>query len=86
MSLGPTTAAPAPSAKMNALERSSWLVKSDSRSTPITSAYVDAPVRTSESAMRQPVAEARAGGRDVEGGAPLVPSSLAIVAAADGVW
>ena len=53
-SLRPTTAAPAPSAKMNALERSSWLVMSDSRSTPITSAYVDAPVRTSESASVRP--------------------------------
>ncbi len=41
----PTTAAPAPSAKITAVVRSSRLVTSVSRSTPTTSALRDEPAR-----------------------------------------
>ena len=51
VSLGPMTAAPAPSAKMNAVDRSCLSVMSDSRSTPMISTYFDAPLRMNESAI-----------------------------------
>ena len=50
-SLGPTTAAPAPSAKRNALDRSCLSVMSDSRSTPMINTYLEAPLRRKESAI-----------------------------------
>ena len=49
-----TTAAPAPSAKMIAVARSSGFVQSVSRSEPTTSTFLDAPVRTAWSAVAMP--------------------------------
>jgi hypothetical protein len=54
LSDGPTTAAPAPSAKMNAVPRSVGSVMSDSRSTPITSTYFALPERTMSAAIPIP--------------------------------
>jgi hypothetical protein len=51
---GPTTTAPAPSAKMNAEPRSVGDTKSVSFSTPMTRTYSDVPVRTIESARPRP--------------------------------
>ena len=53
-SLGPTTTAPAPSAKMKAVPRSPTSVRSDSRSTPITSTCLALPPRTMSEAMATP--------------------------------
>ena len=53
-SLGSITAAPAPSAKRKAVERSCLLVMSLSRSTPMIKTYFEAPVRTNESAIAVP--------------------------------
>jgi hypothetical protein len=49
-SAGPTTTAPAPSAKMNAVPRSVGSMKRLSCSTPMTSTYVSAPERTIDDA------------------------------------
>ena len=51
VSLGPITAAPAPSANRNAVDRSGLSVMSVSRSTPMISTYLDAPLRMNESAI-----------------------------------
>jgi hypothetical protein len=51
---GPTTAAPAPSPKMNAVPRSVGLVKSLSFSTPTTSTYCALPARIMSLAMEMP--------------------------------
>ena len=83
---GPTTAAPAPSAKMNAVARSSRSVRSESRSTPITStcrrcrrAPCPWPARgRSRSRRRRPRCRRRP--------ACSVPSSCAIAVAMAGVW
>ena len=49
-SLGPTTAAPAPSPRRNEIERSVGSTTSESFSAPMTRAYVAAPERISASA------------------------------------
>ena len=54
VSLGPITAAPAPSAKMNAVPRSVGSVMSDSRSTPITSTCPALPPLTMSAARATP--------------------------------
>ena len=51
VSLGPTIAAPAPSAKRNAVERSALFVMSVNRSTPMINTYFEAPLRMNESAI-----------------------------------
>ena len=48
------TAAPAPSAKMKAVPRSPMSVMSESRSTPMTRAYLALPPRTRSLAMATP--------------------------------
>ncbi len=53
-SAGPTTAAPAPSAKMNAVERSVGSVISDNFSTPMTSTCRAVPARTMSAAIAMP--------------------------------
>ena len=47
---GPTTTAPAPSAKMNAVPRSVGSMKRLSCSTPMTSTWLSAPARTIDAA------------------------------------
>ena len=54
VSLGPTTAAPAPSAKMNAVPRSAGSVMSESRSTPMTSTWPALPPATMSAARATP--------------------------------
>ena len=51
---GPTTTAPAPSAKMNAVPRSFMSVMSESRSTPITMTCFALPARTMSEARATP--------------------------------
>ncbi|OLT01927.1 hypothetical protein BJF90_29910 [Pseudonocardia sp. CNS-004] len=51
---GPRTAAPAPSAKMIAVERSVQSIQSDSFSAPITSTCRDDPARTRSAAVPMP--------------------------------
>ena len=67
---GRRSAAPAPSPKMKAEPRSLGSVKSESFSTPTTRTWRALPPRTMSLARLMRVAVARAGGRDVEGGAP----------------
>ena len=56
---GPTTAAPAPSAKMMQVERSSQSIQSDSFSAPITSTCRAVPAAHEVRRDREAVAEAR---------------------------
>ncbi len=87
VSLGPTTTAPAPSAKMNAVERSCGSVKSESFSTPTTSTCRAEPPRDHVVAMREAVAEPGAGGRDVERGCRAGADAVRREALPpDGVW
>ena len=76
VSLGPTTAAPAPSAKMKAVPRSWRSVMSVSRSTPITSTCLALPRADHVAGQATPWQKPGAGGGDVEGrrlvGAELV--------------
>ena len=51
---GPTTAAPAPSAKMMQVERSSQSIQSDSFSAPITRTCRTVPARTRSAATASP--------------------------------
>ncbi len=85
-SLGPTTTAPAPSAKMNAVPRSWGSVRSESRSTPITRTYLALPPRimseASATACEKPAQAAlmsKATGR-------WSPSSWATAVATAGSW
>ena len=75
VSLGPTTAAPAPSAKMNAVPRSVESVMSESRSTPITSTWPAPPPRTIWSASASPWQKPAQAAEMSKAAAWLVPSS-----------
>ena len=86
VSLGPTTAAPAPSAKMKAVPRSKRSVRSLSRSTPITSAWPALPARTMSDAMAMPWQKPAQAAEMSNAAAWLVPSSWAMAVATAGVW
>ncbi len=83
-SAGPTTTAPAPSAKMNAVPRSVGSMKRLSCSTPMTRTYVSAPERTIEdarlSAWQKPAQPA-----ETSKAAVVEPSRVAICGADAGV-
>jgi hypothetical protein len=73
--LGPTTAAPAPSAKMNAVPRSAESVMSERRSTPMTSTWPAPPPRTIWSARASPWQNPAHAAEMSNAAAWLVPSS-----------
>ena len=75
VSLGPTTAAPAPSAKMNAVPRSVESVMSESLSTPITRTWPAPPPRTIWSASASPWQKPAQAAEMSKAAAWLVPSS-----------
>src|SRR6478672_4968110 len=85
VSLGPTTAAPAPSAKMNAVPRSPTSVRSESRSTPITRAWPALPARTRSAASATPWQKPAQAAEMSNAAAWSVPISWAIAVATAGV-
>ena len=82
---GSTTTAPAPSANRNASERSAGSMMSVILSEPITSTCRALPAQISPSAIAMPVAEAGAGGAEVDRGGVAAPTSWATCGAAGGV-
>jgi hypothetical protein len=82
---GPTTAAPAPSAKMNAVPRSVTSVKSVSFSTPMTRTNLALPPRTMSLASEIPW-QYPAQAAEMSNAAHRSPSRSAMIGAAAGVW
>ena len=82
---GPTTTAPAPSAKMNAVPRSRMSVMSESRSTPITRTYFALPPRTMSEASATPWQKPAQAALMSKATGRLRPSSWATAVATAGV-
>src|SRR6476469_1941286 len=85
VSLGPTTAAPAPSAKMNAVPRSVRSVRSERRSTQMTRTCPALPARRERAAMATPWQKPAQAAEMSKAAAWSVPSSWAMAVATAGV-
>ena len=83
---GPMTTAPAPSAKRNAVLRSWGSIQSVSFSTPITTTYVELPLRTMSLASETPKQKPAQAAEMSNAAALTAPIRAATSVDADGVW